>query len=101
MMGKRSAQDKLFAADHVYLDFVGRDTLYGYLAQNRELHFPGHLSAAFWEGRQKLGQINSAQSAGIHGAGHLTVRNGQVPSLKLNANLMKLAWPCQKRSFLI
>ena len=33
MMGKRSPQDKLFAADHVYLDFVGRDTLYGYLAQ--------------------------------------------------------------------
>jgi uncharacterized protein involved in outer membrane biogenesis len=29
--------------------------------------------------------------AGIHGDGHLTVRNGQVPSLKLNANLMKLA----------
>jgi uncharacterized protein involved in outer membrane biogenesis len=29
--------------------------------------------------------------AGIHGAGHITVRNGQVPSLKLNANLMKLA----------
>jgi uncharacterized protein involved in outer membrane biogenesis len=29
--------------------------------------------------------------AGIHGSGHVTVRNGQVPSLKLNANLMKLA----------
>lgn len=29
--------------------------------------------------------------AGIHGAGHVAVRNGQVPSLKLNANLMKLA----------
>jgi uncharacterized protein involved in outer membrane biogenesis len=29
--------------------------------------------------------------AGIHGAGHVTVRNGQVPSLKLNANLMQLA----------
>lgn len=28
---------------------------------------------------------------GLHGGGHLTVRNGQVPSLKLNANLMKLA----------
>lgn len=28
--------------------------------------------------------------AGIHGAGHVTVRNGQVPTLKLNANLMKL-----------
>jgi uncharacterized protein involved in outer membrane biogenesis len=29
--------------------------------------------------------------ASMHGAGHVTVRNGQVPSLKLNANLMKLA----------
>jgi hypothetical protein len=29
--------------------------------------------------------------AGIRGAGHVTVRNGQVPSLKLNANLMRLA----------
>jgi len=29
--------------------------------------------------------------AGIRGAGHVTVRNGQLPSLKLNANLMKLA----------
>jgi uncharacterized protein involved in outer membrane biogenesis len=27
----------------------------------------------------------------LHGSGHVTVRNGQVPSLKLNANLMKLA----------
>jgi len=35
MMGERCAQDKLFAADHIYLDFVGRDTLYGYLAQHR------------------------------------------------------------------
>lgn len=26
----------------------------------------------------------------LHGTGHLTVRDGQVPSLKLNANLMKL-----------
>jgi uncharacterized protein involved in outer membrane biogenesis len=29
--------------------------------------------------------------AKIHGAGHVTVRNGKVPSLKLNTNLMKLA----------
>jgi uncharacterized protein involved in outer membrane biogenesis len=28
---------------------------------------------------------------GMHGAGHVTVRNGQLPSFKLNANLMKLA----------
>jgi Transposase domain (DUF772) len=35
MMGERSAQEKLFGADHIYLDYVGRDTLYGYLAQHR------------------------------------------------------------------
>jgi len=29
--------------------------------------------------------------SGMHGTGHVTVRNGQVPSLRLNANLMKLA----------
>ena len=29
--------------------------------------------------------------AAMHGAGHMTVCNGQLPSLKLNANLMKLA----------
>ena len=28
--------------------------------------------------------------AGMRGAGHVTVRNGEVPSLELNANLMKL-----------
>src|SRR5712692_8644074 len=35
MMGERSAQDTLFAANHVYLDYVGRETLYGYLAEHR------------------------------------------------------------------
>lgn len=35
MMGERPAQDRLFAADQRYLDYVGRDTLYGYLAQQR------------------------------------------------------------------
>jgi hypothetical protein len=30
MMGGRSPQDKLFAADQIYLDYVGRDSLYGY-----------------------------------------------------------------------
>jgi hypothetical protein len=39
MMGERPAQDKLFAADHIYLDYVGRDTLYGYLAQHRSQLF--------------------------------------------------------------
>jgi uncharacterized protein involved in outer membrane biogenesis len=63
-----------------------------------------HLLAAFQnargmmtgtlEGELKLaGKIEHSLSplAGIHGAGHVTVRNGQVPSLKLNENLMKLA----------
>ena len=39
MMGERSAQEKLFAADHIYLNYVGRETLYGYLAQNRQQLF--------------------------------------------------------------
>ena len=46
------------------------------------------------EGEVKLaGEIEHTLRplAGMHGAGHLTVRNGQLPSLKLNANLMKLA----------
>lgn len=63
-----------------------------------------HLLAAFPSARGKMtgrmeGDLKLAGAiehslhplAGIHGAGHLTVRNGQVPSLKLNANLMKLA----------
>jgi hypothetical protein len=57
MMGKRSAQDKLFAADHVYLDFVGRDTLYGYLAQTREQLFRDEDFAALYcpdNGRQSV-----------------------------------------------
>ena len=46
------------------------------------------------EGNVRLaGEVGHTASplAGVHGAGHVIVRNGQVPSLKLNANLMKLA----------
>ena len=53
MMGKRSPQDKLFA----YLDFVGRDTLYGYMAQNREQLFRDEDFAALYcpdNGRQSV-----------------------------------------------
>ena len=35
MLGKRSPQRGMFEADHVYLDFVGRDTFYGFLATER------------------------------------------------------------------
>jgi hypothetical protein len=48
MMGTRSPQDKLFAADQIYLDFVGRDTLYGYLAQHRQHLFRDEDFAALY-----------------------------------------------------
>jgi len=46
------------------------------------------------EGKLKIaGEIEHTNHPleGLHGSGHLTVRDGKVPSLKLNANLMKLA----------
>jgi uncharacterized protein involved in outer membrane biogenesis len=46
------------------------------------------------EGELKLaGEIEHTLRplAGIHGTGRVTVRNGEVPGLELNANLMKLA----------
>ena len=63
-----------------------------------------HLLSAFQNARGKMtgkmegelkiaGEIEHSRNPleGLHGNGHLTVHNGQVPSLKLNANLMKLA----------
>jgi uncharacterized protein involved in outer membrane biogenesis len=63
-----------------------------------------HLLAAFPNGGGRMtgkmeGEVELAGEithslrplAKIHGAGHVTVRNGKVPSLKLNSNLMKLA----------
>lgn len=35
MLGKRSQQQGMFQADHLYLDFVGADTFYGFLARHR------------------------------------------------------------------
>lgn len=35
MLGKRSSQQGMFEADHLYLDFVGADTFYGFLAGHR------------------------------------------------------------------
>jgi uncharacterized protein involved in outer membrane biogenesis len=62
------------------------------------------LLSAFQNARGKMtgqmeGELNIAGEIehsnhpleGLHGSGHLTVRDGKVPSLKLNANLMKLA----------
>jgi len=39
MLGKRSAQPGLFDADTMYLDFVGRDSFYGFLATQRSSLF--------------------------------------------------------------
>ena len=63
-----------------------------------------HLLSAFQNARGKMtgkmeGELKIAGEIehslhpleGLHGGGHLTVHNGRVPSLKLNANLMKLA----------
>ena len=63
-----------------------------------------HLLAAFPHGRGKLtgkiegnvklaGEIEHSRDplARVHGAGHVTVRNGQAPSLRLNENVMRLA----------
>ena len=35
MLGKRSSQLGLFEADNLYLDYVGRDSFYGFLAGQR------------------------------------------------------------------
>lgn len=48
MMGERPAQEKLFAADHVYLDYVGRETVYGYLAEHRGRLFRDEDFAALY-----------------------------------------------------
>jgi len=36
MLGERSSQRGFFDADHMYLDFVGVDTFYGFLAEHRD-----------------------------------------------------------------
>src|SRR5215469_6510668 len=48
MMGRRSPQGRVFAADHLYLNHVGRETIYGYLAQHREHLFRDEDLAALY-----------------------------------------------------
>jgi hypothetical protein len=48
MMGERPTQEKLFSADHLYLEYVGRDTLYGYLAEHRGQLFRDEDFAALY-----------------------------------------------------
>jgi len=48
MLGKRSPQRELFDADNIYLDFVGRDTFYGFLALNRGKLFSDEQFASLY-----------------------------------------------------
>ena len=48
MLGKRPAQRGLFDADNRYLDFVGRDTFYGFLALNRDRLFSDEEFASLY-----------------------------------------------------
>jgi transposase len=48
MLGKRSVQRGLFEADNLYLDFVGEDTFYGFLARHRGELFRDEDFAEFY-----------------------------------------------------
>jgi uncharacterized protein involved in outer membrane biogenesis len=91
------------AAGDLTFDLLGKNVNFKTSARLNGINM-AQLLAAFPNGAGKMtgkmeGDIRLAGEilhslrplAGIHGAGHVTVRNGQVPSLKLNANLMKLA----------
>jgi uncharacterized protein involved in outer membrane biogenesis len=91
------------AAGDLTFDLLGKNVNFKTSARLNGINM-AQLLAAFPNGAGKMtgkmeGDIKLAGEilhslrplAGIHGAGHVTVRNGQVPSLKLNANLMKLA----------
>ena len=91
------------AVGELSFDLSGKNASFKTDVRLREINVV-HLLAAFpnaggkmtgkMEGDVKLGgeiAHSLRPLAGIYGAGHLTVRNGKVPSLKLNTNLMKLA----------
>ena len=48
MLGKCSPQRSLFQADNLYLDFVGRDSFYGFLASQRGKLFKDEDFAEFY-----------------------------------------------------
>ena len=94
--GGRGAGDLSF-------NLAGRDASFSANAQMNGVDV-AHLLAAFPQGRGKLtgkmdgtmklaGEIEHSHDplARIHGAGRVAIRNGQAPSLKHNANVMKLA----------
>jgi uncharacterized protein involved in outer membrane biogenesis len=92
------------AAGDLTFDLSGKNATFKTNARLSGMNLTHLLLAAFphaggkmtgqMEGDLKLaGEIEHTLRplAGIHGTGHVTVRNGEVPGLELNANLMKLA----------
>lgn len=91
------------ATGNLALNFAGAETRFDASARLRGVD-AARMLAAFPSGRGKLtgtlegnvkldGETTHSEQplAGMQGAGQLTVRNGQLPSLKLNRNLMTLA----------
>jgi uncharacterized protein involved in outer membrane biogenesis len=96
MYGGSAAGDLAFDLSGKNASFNTNATLSGVSVAQLLAAFPhgGAKMTGKMEGDLKLaGEITHSLRplAGIHGTGHLRVRNGQVPGLKLNANLMKLA----------
>jgi uncharacterized protein involved in outer membrane biogenesis len=94
--GGSAAGDFSFELSGKHLNFKTSAQLRGINVARLLAAFPngGGKMTGKMEGDLKLaGEIAHTLRplAGVHGAGHITVHNGQVPSLKLNANLMKLA----------
>ncbi len=90
------------AVGALFFDMSGKNTAFKTNANFSGISVP-HLLAPFQNGRGKMtgkmegdltltGQIlhSPRPLTGIRGKGHVTVRDGQVPSLRLNTNLMKL-----------
>jgi len=91
------------AAGDLTFDFLAKNVKFKANARLNGVNV-AQLLAAFPNGGGKMtgnmeGEVKLAGEilhtlrplSGMRGTGHVTVRNGQVPSLRLNANLMKLA----------
>jgi len=91
------------AVGNLFFNLAGKNITFTANAQMNGVDV-AHLLAAFPNGQGKMtgkmdGDVKLAAEiphtnnplAGIHAAGRLTVRNGELPSLMLNAHLMKLA----------
>ncbi len=90
------------SAGGLFFDFSGNKPVFTATVQFNSVSLV-HLLEPFENGRGKMtGKIEGELTlggkiqhsvrplAGIHGNGHVRVRNGEVPSLKLNENLLKL-----------